>query len=88
MKIKDGFVLREVAGSWIVLPLEAETINFSGMLTLNDSGKMLWELLKKGCSPEDMVKSLLEEYEVSEDQAKPDVEEFIEKLVKVGCVEK
>lgn len=87
MKIKEGYVLREVAGTWIVLPLSSKTISFKGMLTLNNSGIMLWNILEKGCSEENLTDALTSEYEVSEEQAKADVEEFIAKLAKAGCIE-
>ena len=87
MKIKDSFVLREVANTWIVLPLEAETVNFSGMLTLNNSGVMLWKLLEKGADKETLVSALTDEYDVSEEQARTDVDSFIDRLSKAGCLE-
>ncbi|MBE7056436.1 MAG: PqqD family protein [Ruminococcaceae bacterium] len=87
MKIKDGYVLREVAGNWIVLPLASETVNFSGMLTLNNSGVVLWRLLEQGASKDRLVKALTDEYEVSLEQAASDVDSFINKLINTGCVE-
>ena len=48
MKIKENLVLRQVADTWTVLPLGKDIINFDGMLTLNDTGAMLWQLLEKG----------------------------------------
>ncbi len=86
MKIKDGFVLREIAGTWIVLPLDAETVNFSGMLTLNNSGVMLWKELEKGCDKEALVSALINEYDVEESQASSDVESFVKKLSDAGCI--
>ena len=87
MKIKNEYVLREVAGTWVVLPLATETVNFSGMLTLNESGAMLWKVLEQGCRKESLVDALLAEYEVSKEQAQNDVEEFLAKLTKAGCIE-
>ena len=52
MRIKDNFVLRQVADTWCVLPLGEATLNLNGMLTLNDSGAMLWQTLEKGGSKE------------------------------------
>ena len=87
MKIKEGYVLREVANTWVVLPLGAETINFSGMLTLNGSGALLWKVLEKGSSKEELTAALVAEYEVSEEKALADVEKFLNKLIQTGCVE-
>ena len=87
MKIKDNFALRQVAGTWVVLPLAAATLNFNGMLTLNESGCMLWNLLKQGSTREALATALTDEYEVTFEQALADVDEYLNKLDKAGCIE-
>ena len=88
MQIKKEYVLREVAGTWVVLSLAADTINFSGMLTLNESGAMLWKLLEQNCEKEALVDALLAEYEDSREEAEQDVEAFLEKLMRAACIER
>ena len=87
MKIKKDFMLRLVAGTWVVLPLAKDVLNFDGMITLNESGVMLWEVLKEGCTRDDLVKKLTSEYVVTEENASKDVDEFIEKLIQADCLE-
>lgn len=87
MKIKEGYVLRQVADLWVVLPLAEETVNFNGMIKLNDCGALLWKELEHGCEPEALVDAVLAEYRVSREQARADVMEFLEKLSNVGCLE-
>ena len=87
MKLKKNFVLRQVAGTWVVLPLGAETVNFSGMLQLNESGAMLWRVLEEGGSQDALVEALLGEYDVTREQAEADVQEFLAKLDQAGCVQ-
>ena len=58
MKIKKNFALRTIAGMQVVFPLSEETLNFNGMLTLNESGVMLWKMLEDGCTHDDMVNAL------------------------------
>ncbi len=87
MKIKDDFVLRRVANTWTVLPLSAEVLNFDGMLTLNESGAMLWNVLIKGADFDMLVDALLNEYDVTREQALADAEEFLNMLKSVGCIE-
>ena len=87
MKLKENFVLRQVAQYWVVLPLADEVVDFSGMLTLNDSGVMLWNVLENNGDRDAMVAALTSEYDVSDEQAKADVDEFIEKLVQIGCID-
>lgn len=86
MRIKKNYVLRQIAESWVVLPLAEETINFSGMLTLNESGAMLWKLLETGADQDALVEALTSEYTVSAEQAKADVDEYLNKLIRAGCV--
>ena len=86
MKIKENFVLRQVADTWVVLPLGQATVDFKGMLTLNESGILLWRLLEKGTTREALATALTEEYEVSESEALADADEFVQKLRAVGCL--
>ena len=86
MKINNGFVLRRVAETYIVLPLLQKTIKFNGMLTLNESGAMLWKKLEGGCSEDDLVSALTDEYEVDEKTAREDVKKLIAKLCEAGCI--
>ena len=88
MKISDNFVLRQVAGTWIVLPVAEKTVNFNGMLTLNETGIMLWHLLEKGSTREALAEALTDEYDVTYAEALADVDEYIGKLERAGCLEK
>ncbi|MBR2848691.1 MAG: PqqD family protein [Clostridia bacterium] len=87
MKIKNGFVLREVAGTPVVLPVGQASVDFSGMLSLNKSGVLLWKALEEGSDREALADALLAEYEVDRAEALSDVDEFIETLTKIGCIE-
>lgn len=80
MKIKDGFTLRNVAGCEIVVPVGNAGEIFNGMITLNDSASYFWKLLQNETTVDDMVKRTTEEYDVSEDKAKKDIENFISLL--------
>ena len=55
MKIKDGFILREVAGNYIVVAVGSAVKTFNGVINLNQTGAFLWELLQKGAEKEDLV---------------------------------
>ena len=85
MKVSDKFVLRQVAGEWIVLPIAEKTVNFNGMLALNETGLMLWKLLENGTSREALAKALTDEYDVTFAEALADVDEYLGKLDRVGC---
>ena len=87
MKIKSNFVLRNVADTWVVLSMGDSAVDFDGMLTLNESGVVLWKTMENGCDKNALVKALTDEYDVSEEIALADVEIFIDKLSSVGCIE-
>ena len=87
MKIKENFVLRQLADTWVVLPLADKTIDFNGMITLNESGVLLWNALEKGADVDMLVKLLTAEYDVSAQRAQADAEEFVQKLHTAGCLD-
>ncbi|HBA93730.1 MAG TPA: PqqD family protein [Ruminococcaceae bacterium] len=87
MKIKDGFTLRNIAGCEIVVPVGNAIKTFNGMITLNDSASFFWQLMQKDTDVEQMVKRTTEEYEVSEDKAKEDIENFISLLKENNLIE-
>ena len=87
MKLKENFVLREVAGTWMVLPLLQDTLDFNGMIRLNGSGAVLWKCLEQGGDRQALTEALTSRYKVSSEQASGDVEEFLEMLKKIGCLE-
>jgi len=87
MKIKSSFVLRQLVDTWVVLALADKTIDFNGMINLNDSGVLLWRTLENGADMDALVAALTAEYAVSERQARADAEEFVQKLRAVGCLD-
>ena len=79
MKIKEGFLLREVAGQTVVLPF-GDALDLNMMITLNDTGKFLWQLLEQDTDQDALVSALLAEYDVDRDRAETSVSQFVEKL--------
>ena len=87
MKLNKNFVLRQVAKTWFVLPLKSDTLDFNCMIRVNGSGAMLWKSLEQGSNREALIQALTSQYEVTREQASQDVDEFLEMLVKAGCLE-
>ena len=87
MKVKDSFVLRKIAGSNVVVPIGSETADFNGMMTLNETGAMLFAMLNKDRSIDDLTNAMLSEYDVSAKEAEEDVKAFVETLEKAGMLE-
>ena len=80
MKIKPGYMLREVAGCNVVVAIGVETMDFGGMINLNDTGAFLWKLLENGATEDELLEKMLDEYEVSRDDAKQGISSFINKM--------
>lgn len=87
MKIKDGYVLREVAGYSVVVPVGEAAQNFNGMINLNESGAMLWRALENGATEEGLTELLLSEYDIDRAAAAADVNEFIGKMKSADLLE-
>ena len=79
MKLKDGFVLGNIAGEHVVLP-SGDDLDLSTMTTLNDTGRFIWEQLEKETSVEKIVDAILGEYDISREDAEKHVTAFVEKL--------
>lgn len=79
MKLKDGFMLRQVAGEYVVLSVGTD-VDFSGMITLNETGATLWKRLEQEAELSDLTAALLAEYDVDEATAAVAAEQFVAKL--------
>lgn len=87
MKIKEGFLLRKVAGENVVIPVGPACAIFNGIIKLNESSLPLWEQLKNGAEAPELADALQAEYGISAEQAAGDVSAFLASLRKAGCIE-
>lgn len=89
MKIKSGFELRDICGEHLIISHGIENINFTKVVSLNESASFLWkQFVGKEFTIDDMVASLLEEYDVTEDVARADCQTLADKWIEGGFVEK
>lgn len=87
MKIKEGYMLREVAGNSVVVPVGAASLDFNGIITLNEVGAFLWEALLEDKEEQQLVALVVDTYDVSEDTAGKDIHEFLGKLKEASLLE-
>lgn len=87
MKIKKEYVLRNVAGENIVLPTGIAARNTNAMITLNETAVFIWKKLQEGREKEEIVKDMLDEYDIDEEIAIRDVEGFSKMLLERGFAE-
>lgn len=87
MKIKEDFILRKVADTYVVVPVNNMTLDFNGIINLNETGAFLFGILQNGAAKEELLKKMLEEYDVSEEKASEDIDKFIQKIKEADLFE-
>lgn len=80
VKINKEFILREIAGEYILVPIGDTPLSFNGLITVNDVGAFIWNNIEKSSSEEELLNLILDEYEVDKASAKEDLDEFLGKL--------
>lgn len=86
MKIEKDFVLREIAGEYIIVPTGNTALDFNGLITVNEVGLFLWKILEEGTTEEELLTKTLAEYDVEEETAKRDIREFLDELKSGGIL--
>lgn len=80
-RLAEGFVHRQVAGNDVLISVGANVANFNGYITLNPVASFLWDALEQPQSVGTLSALLTEEFDVSQEKAKSDVEHFLEMLL-------
>ena len=88
MKIQKEFVLREIAGDYVIIPTGKTALTFNGLITVNEVGAELWKMLQSDVTFEDLTQGILDIYDVDEETVKEDIREFLDTLEKGGVLEK
>lgn len=87
MKIKEGFILREIVGEYMVMPTGDNIGQYNGTIVLNAISALVWKLLENPVSREDLLTAILNEYDVEEAVAAKDLDELLEKLKSFDVLE-
>lgn len=80
MKIKEGFVLRNICGEYVVVAVGRQTLDFKGLIKLNETGAFLWERLQAESTTEELLTAMQAEYDVEAATASADIEAFVTAL--------
>lgn len=88
MKIKEGFVLREVMDEYIVMPTGDNIAKFEGAVVLNEVSAFIYKLLEHPMCREDLLAAIVREYDVDEATAAADLDALLSKLAEMGVLEK
>lgn len=87
MKAKDGFALRTIVDEYILMPTGTNIDKFDGTVVLNEVSAFLWEKLQRPTTQEELLRALLDEYEVSRERAEKDLEGLLQTFVQLGLLE-
>ncbi len=87
MKLVEGFAVREVAGKSVAIATFGPAAKLGGMISLNETGKLLFSMLMEGCTETEMAAALTAEYEIDDEAAKADVARFLAPLREQKLIE-
>ena len=86
MKLEKEFVLREIAGDYVIIPVGKTVIEFNGLITVNEVGVSIWNMLQNEVTFDQIVQGILNDYEVEESVAREDIREFLDQLIDGGIL--
>lgn len=87
MKIKGEYIIREIAGEHLLVPVGETALELNGMVILNPVGAEIWSGLEAGWDENAILSDLLEHFDVSAETAKQDMDEFLQDLKSAGLLE-
>lgn len=86
-RAKNGFIHRKIANQDVLISVGSGIADFNGYILLNSTASFLWDMLKEERSIQELSEAVVHEFEVSPEEAKTDVNEFILMLVDKGMLE-
>lgn len=86
MKLKGEFVIREIAGDAVAVPVGETALTLNGMILLNPVSRVLFEQLQQETTPEKLTEAVTDRFETTPEQARADIEEFLEQLRNVNLL--
>jgi len=87
MKLKTGFLIKEMAGKSYAVSMGKDYNGFKGMISLSGSAPFYFELLKTEQTMDSLAQSAVEKFGISKEEAIKDLEPFIKKLCDAGVIE-
>ena len=87
MKIREGFILRQVLDIYAVIGVGSEAYMPNRIMSVNETGAFLWRMLENGAEKQELIDALLREYETDPQTAEKDVDAFLKELQDKGLVE-
>ena len=86
MKVNQNFILREIAGESILIPVGAAAAKFNGLITLNETGATIFKAMAQDTTLDALVDAITAEYDIDRETARCDAEEFLQQLRQAGAL--
>ena len=87
MRRKDSFLLRNIGDQSFLVPLGAKAREINGLVSLNETGSFIWELLAEDRSIESLVVEVARSFSISEKGVQADIQSFLDDIKGVGALE-
>ena len=87
MKAAKGFILRNVVGEYILMPVDDKIAEFNGTVLMNKLSAFVWEKLQTSVSREEILGDILQEFEIDEATAAKDLDELLAGMQELGILE-
>ncbi len=87
MKRKADFIMQNVGGENLLVPLGAQVMDLNGLITLNDTAACVWELLAQERTADELTAAVAERFDVTPERARVDVQTFVDEIAKMGVIE-
>ena len=87
MQIKKEMILREIAGENVLVPGADAVLDYNGLFVMTETAAFIWGILSEVETEEEVLKKMLDEYEIDEETAKNDITEFLDRLRNFGIID-
>ncbi len=87
MKYKNNFILQDICGEKILVPIGSQVMDMNGLITLNDTAACVWELLAEDPTLDELSAAVAEQFDVAPERARADVQVFIDEITRMGLLE-
>ncbi|MDO4380328.1 MAG: PqqD family protein [Clostridia bacterium] len=87
MNVKKELILREIMGENVLVPSGKTVYENNGLFMLTETAAFIWKILPDAKNEEEILKAVLSEYEIGEEEAKKDIDEFLSKLREMKIID-
>lgn len=88
MKLNGDYVIREIAGETLVVPVGRKALDLNAMITLDPVGTLIWKVLEAGTDEASLLEQILDGFEVDRETALTDLRAFLDQLEAAGMLER